>query len=243
MVTLTRRFFPVSGKCGPPAGVLGLVFCLSPLTLWAQAPAAAQGGCNNTPAYSPCELVFELTAKDAAAHPKPYVTVDLRVEFRSPRRRTYAMPAFWDGGQRLVVRFSPTEGGQWDYHVTSNVAEWNDKTGSFSAASSESPGFLRLANTHHWAYTEKSATGLDQPHLWLGANELLFSNMEEAAFRSVVDGRAAQKFTHLRGAVLTGGPAPFGSPDSPTLDYFQRLDRRVRYLNEKGLIADLILAV
>src|SRR5262245_8204296 len=81
--------------------LLGLAaLALAPRMLSAQAPAAASGNCNNTPAYSPCELVFELDEKAAAAHPHPYVTVDLRVEFRSPRRRTYAMPAFWDGGRR-----------------------------------------------------------------------------------------------------------------------------------------------
>jgi uncharacterized protein DUF5060/uncharacterized protein DUF4038 len=218
------------------------VLLAAPLALWAQAPAAATGGCDKTAIYVPCELVFELTAKDAAAHPNPYVTVDLRVEFRSPRRRTYAMPAFWDGGRRLIVRFAPNEVGQWDYHVTSNLAEWNDKTGSFTSAASESPGFIRAANTHHWAYTEKSATGLDQPHLWIGANELQMATMDESAFRSVADARAAQKFTHLRGAVISGANAPFPTPDSPAIDFFRTLDRRVRYLNEKGLIADLILA-
>src|SRR5438105_2556419 len=46
---------------------------------------AAQSPCNNTPAYSPCELVFELSEQDAAAHPNPYLTVELKAEFRSPR--------------------------------------------------------------------------------------------------------------------------------------------------------------
>src|SRR6185503_4575828 len=98
--------------------------------LFALAPFALLAQCDQTRAYSTCEMLFELTDQDAAAHASPYVSVDLRIEFRSPRRRTYAMPAFWDGGRRMVVRFAPTEGGAWDYHVTSNVAEWNDKTGS-----------------------------------------------------------------------------------------------------------------
>ena len=85
--------------------------------------------------YSTCEVTFELPA---TSHPNPYATVDLRIEFRSPRRRTLAMPAFWDGGRKMVVRFAPNEPGQWDYHVTSNVAEWDDKTGSFTAAASAS---------------------------------------------------------------------------------------------------------
>jgi len=208
----------------------------------AQGPPPASP-CNNTPAYSPCDIVFELADSEAAAHPHPYVSVDLKVEFRSPRHRTLAVPGFWDGGKRFVVRFSPTEAGAWDYHVTSNISGWNDKTGSFTAASSESPGFIHAENMHHWAYSEKTSAGLYQAHLWMGATELLFATMDDAAFRAVADARAAQKFTHLRGLVMSqaqGGAFP--SADSPDVAYFQRLDTRVRYLNQKGMMVDLILA-
>ena len=37
----------------------------------------------------------------------------------------------------MVVRFAPTEGGQWDYLVNSNIAGWDGKTGSFTAAAKE----------------------------------------------------------------------------------------------------------
>src|ERR1035441_3225630 len=150
----------------------------------------AQSTCNHTPAYSACELVFELGDKDAAAHPHPYLSVDLKVEFRSPRQHTYALPGYWDGGRRMVVRFSPTEAGDWDYHVTSNIAEWNDKTGTFTAAASEAPGFIRPANMHHWEYTERDSAGLDRPHLWMGATEMRFAFLDDAAFRAVADARA-----------------------------------------------------
>jgi len=144
---------------------------------------------------------------------------------------------------RYVVRFAPTEPGQWDYHVTSNVRGWNDKTGNFTATASASRGFLRAANVHHWAYTERAATGLDQPHLWMGVNEPLLATMDEAAFRAMVDARSAQKFNHLRGLVLTGASSgAYATADSPNVEFFRRLDGRIRYLNEKGLIADLVLA-
>jgi hypothetical protein len=214
-----------------------LLLALVPLAL------RAQSTCNHTPAYSACELVFELGDKDAAAHPHPYLTVDLKVEFRSPHRHTYALPGYWDGGRRMVIRFSPTEAGDWDYHVTSNIAEWNDKAGTVTAAASEAPGFIRAANMHHWEYTEKDSAGLDRPHLWMGANEMRFAFLDDAAFRTVADARAAQKFNHLRGVVMAEGPdAAYQSPDAPDLAQFQRLDQRVRYLNEKGITADLVLA-
>jgi hypothetical protein len=209
--------------------------CLIAFALFAPA-IFAQSPCEGAKMYATCEMAFELPA---GAHPNPYATVDLRIEFRSPRRRTYAMPAFWDGGRKLVVRFSPAESGQWDYHVTSNIAEWNDKTGSFSAAASESPGFLLTANVHHWMYTEKAATGLFQPHLWMGANEPAFATMDDAAFRAMVDARASQKFTHVRGVILAD-PAAYAA-GAPNVDYFRRLDARVRYVTDKGMIADLVL--
>src|SRR5690348_9969631 len=53
----------------------------------------AQTVCGPTAVYSPCEIVFELTQAESAAHPNPYKTVELRAEFRSPRHRTFLMPA------------------------------------------------------------------------------------------------------------------------------------------------------
>ncbi len=202
----------------------------------------AQSGCNNIPAYSPCEMVFELNQQESAANPNPYASVDLRVEFRSPQQRTLALPGYWDGGGRMVVRFAPTEGGQWAYLVNSNIARWNGQTGNFTAAASDSKGFIQPANVHHWQYTEMKG-GLYQPHLWLGVDEPLFGNLDDAAFHALADTRAAEKFTHLRGFVLAGSfGGQFSSDGRPNLDYFRRLDGRVRYLNDKGLIADLVLA-
>ncbi|HLK48403.1 MAG TPA: DUF5060 domain-containing protein [Bryobacteraceae bacterium] len=199
---------------------------------------SAQTACANTPAYSTCEMVFELSEAEAAAHADPYVNVDLKAEFRSPRHRTFLQPAFWDGGRRLVIRFAPTEPGDWDYRLTSNIAAWEGKTGTFTAAASEAPGFVRAANVHHWAYTERLL-----PHLWMGATELNFGDLDDAAFRAVVDARAAQKFTHLRGLVLgTGANAGFSVTHQPDLARFRRLDERVRYINQKGMVADLVLA-
>ncbi len=205
-----------------------------------------QNQCDNTPAYAPCEIVFELPA-NPAAHPSPYTDVDLKVEFRSPDMHTLTMPGFWDGGRRMVVRLTPLQAGKWDYMVESNIPEWNDQTGSFMAIAGDKRGFIRPANVHHWEYTEKTEDDMDQPHLWMGATDLRMGFEDDAAFKAMADERAAEKFNHLRGLVLgTGavanGAAAYQGPDSPNVNYFRRLDARVRYLNEKGIIADLTLA-
>ena len=210
-----------------------VLFLAAAITLRAQSP------CANTPAYSSCDLVFDLPAGQA----DPYKTVELKAEFRSPRHRTFSMPGFWDGGSRMVIRFTPTEAGEWNYRVTSNVADFDGKTGTFIAAASPAQGFIRAANMHHWAYTEKDSGGLDQAHLWMGATDLRFAVEDDAAFRATADARAAQKFTHLRGLLVVDGAGPiYQSPDAPNLAFFQKLDERIRYLNSKGITADLIFA-
>src|ERR1019366_1434001 len=218
------------------------ILALASAALRAQTAPAAASTCASTPPYSTCEMGFEPGAEGAAAHPNPYATVELTVTFRSPRQHSYALAAYWDGANRLVVRFSPTEVGNWDYLVTSNIATWNQQRGSFSTAPSDSRGFIHPAAMHHWEYTEK-ANGLDQGHLWMGVSEPRFAFLDDAIFHAVVDARVAQKFTHLRGPILGQGsdPALFIGPDVPNVAFFQGLDQRIRYLNQKGLIADLML--
>jgi len=202
------------------------------LLLWLCVRALAQEPCQGALAYSPCDLPFELSGDQAAAHPNPYLTVELRAEFRSPRYRTFLMPAFWDGGRRLVLRFAPTEPGPWTYRVTSNIPGWNGKTGQFTAAPSPvneaspagsagdcrsggpsggpsgpggkgSPGCFEAPGFVKAANVHHFAyTGDNQPHLWMAATFDRFAVVEDALFRQIVDARARQKFNHIRGLVL-----------------------------------------
>ncbi len=204
----------------------------------------AQSGCNNTPAYSPCEMVFELNQQEAAANPNPYASVDLRVEFRSPQQRTLALPGYWDGGRRMVVRFAPTEGGQWDYLVNSNIAAWDGKTGNFTAAASDSKGFIQPANLHHWAYSGNARAGSTRATCGWASSEPRFAlpgrrRLPRRWRTRAPPGNSTTSAASCWPAPSAAVPVPTAAP---TWHYFQRLDQRVRYLNQKGLIADLVLA-
>lgn len=211
---------------------------------WFSVPfcAHAQTVCAPTPAFSPCELVFELGDADSAAHANPYQTVEIRAEFRSPRHHTFLLPAFWDGGRRMVIRFTPTEPGGWDFRITSNLDTYNGKTGQFTATESEAPGFIRTANMHHFAYTGGDG---NTPHLWMGDTLMRAAFVDDTPFRQFVDARASQSFTHIR--VSATGEADdltkaFPTPDAPDIAYFRRLDDRLRYIGQKGMTIDLVLA-
>ena len=95
----------------------------------------------------------------------------------------------------MVVRFAPTEAGQWDFHLISNAAELNDKTGTVNAADSDDPGFVVAANMHHWSYTEHQ-----KPHLWMGAY------------------RAALRLSRRRRVPLSGGCARGAEVQPPRAD-------------------------
>jgi hypothetical protein len=72
-----------------------------------------------------------------------------------------------------------------------------------------------------------------------------FAFIEQDAFDAMVDARSRQKFNHMRGVVIgfaAESAKAFPAPDQPNPEHFQRLDRRVLALNQKGMVADLLLA-
>jgi len=216
------------------------------LRAWAWLPGLllpmlkAQQPCAPTPLYDPCEITVEIPAAEAAKHPNPYLTIDLQAEMRSPKYKTYLVPAFWDGGRRLVIRFAPDEPGRWTYRLNSNLDGVDGTVQTFEAKESDAPGFIRPANMYHWRYTESL-----KAHLWMGDTMYRFASLERPAFDQWVGDRAAQKFTHLRGTILPGdglATKAFPSADQPNPEYFRELDARLRSMNQKGLIADLVLS-
>jgi hypothetical protein len=212
--------------------LLAVLLAASALTVHAQKP------CAPTPVFSPCEVTLELTPEEAARHPNPYQTVEAQAEFRSPRYKTFLVPAFYDGGRRLVVRFSPDAPGAWTFRLTGNIAEANDKEGTFEATPSRAPGFTIPANAHHWMYS-----GSRKAHLWMGDNVPGFAALDRAVFDRLAETRAAQHFNHLRGLVMdeSSEQRAFPRPDAPSPDYFRELDARVGVLHRLGIATDLIL--
>jgi hypothetical protein len=205
--------------------------------LWLSVAAAlAQTPCEGTPAYSPCEMPFDLPT----APPNPLTTVQLRIEFRSPHFKTYLMPAFWDGTrQKMMVRFSPTEAGQWIYKISSNIAVFDGKEGMFNAGPSDSPGFVNVANVHHWATDNKKA------HLWMGFIADRFAFLSGAEFDQQLNQAAQNKFTHFRGSILGGlsdRSRVYLGPDRPNPAFFDELDRRIGEIHKRGITTDLMLA-
>ncbi len=196
--------------------------------------------CESAPVWEPCEIAIEISDAEASEHPNPYASVELRAEFRSPKGgTTKVMPAFWDGGKSFRLRFSPDFEGRWDLRLISNLASLDKKTFSFNAVPTRTLGFVRAFNTRYFRY-EAPETG----HYWMGDTCYRFATIPWEAFTALVDKRAEQKFNHMRGLVLgwdEHAAQVLADPDRPQPEHFREVDRRIAYLNAKGLTFDLLM--
>jgi hypothetical protein len=223
-------------KFMPLPGPLRAALCLSLSVVSAicSAPSCSQNARMNLP----CEISFDLQPNDLPTEASIYKDEPLTVEFRSPRSTTYLMHPFPDGTQRLRVRFTPTEAGDWTYKITGSIARFNDKESRFNVADSpSSTGVVGIANLRHFWTTGK------KPHLWFGAEAPVHS-LDQATFEKWLDDRKRDGFTHIRAHVLTSSASlqPFLANHEPNPAYFAALDDRLLAVAVRGLTADLILA-
>jgi len=180
-------------------------------------PLLAQPTCPATPAWSPCDLVFDLEPDE-----KPDA-VELRAEFRSPHHRTYLMYAFRAADRRFVIRFTPSEGGTWDYRITSSIARLDGKQGQLMASDSDAPGFVIVANVHHFK------TENNRPHLWMASSIDKFSELPRAHLDALLAAKAKEKFTHVRVTL---------EAHADLVEFAER----IRAINNHGLTADVMFA-
>ena len=167
------------------------------------------------------------------------------MEFRSPRSRTFAIPAFWDGGNVLRVRFTPNEVGNWAGHVTSNVAAWQDKQITVTVTESSAPGFVETANVHHFADSGPFAyNSLPTPHLWMGqVIPTQLGAISREQFAQLVATRAKQKFNHFRVTLLEPDIAKaFKGAEDFDPAVFRDVDEKLLAANKQGITIDLSLA-
>jgi hypothetical protein len=187
----------------------------------------AQTLCPSTPQYSVCDLVFEIPSANNGQQ------IDLQAEFRSPRQATALVRAFWDGGTRWLIRFTPAESGNYVYRVTSSLPGLGGKEGQFTVTPVKKPGWLRAANVHHFANVDGNNL---TPHLWMGAVVPGFTAIDIGQWKQLVDTRSRQHFNHLAVTLVDGsaGVANFKSPE-----FFRAAEEKIRYANQNGIIIDV----
>ncbi len=191
--------------------------------------------------------VFELVLSTNKTYENPYQQVSVQATFLCPNG-SKTIPGFWDGGNTWRIRFSPDIIGDWTFSTTSNDPDLITN-GGFTCVSSTRKGGIMAMGQHPLHFQYQDGT----PFWWFGETcwAAFSSNVSEAlnsqTFQEYIDVRAGQGFNYLHGDLLFGaneGGAPFvgGVGNQVNPSFWQEVDRRVQYMNNKSMTVGLVLA-
>lgn len=203
--------------------------------------------------------------------PTQPLDIDFFVQFRSADHQI-TVPGFYDGDDRYVARFTPPTPGEWTYATQSSLQSLDGKTGRLTAAPArqgrkggvivdpKSPRRFRYENGElyypiafesDWLFALDADNPSDIPK-----SKILIDSLAENGFNQVVMNVFAYDVNWPKDERLIaeheyGQPEVFpflGDNESPdhshlNVQYFQRLDRVIDYLDQKGIVAHLMVYV
>lgn len=199
--------------------------------------------------------VFEASFTASRDYADP-LEIELLVEFTGPGGAREIVPGFWDGGRTWRVRFSPERTGLWRYRTrTPDGADpgLHGHSGAFRVVAAGGPTELARRGAPRVSANRRYFVHADgKPWFWLGDtawNGALLSTEEE--WTRYLKDRAAKGFSLIQ-LVLTQwragradelGQVAFTGTDRIEVNpaFFQRMDRKIRAVNDHGLVAGCVL--
>jgi hypothetical protein len=226
--------------------------------------------------YLACFLAFPLAAVDiplyathdfsfTAAVPGNPFQVRLTGHFTGPAGQRLSIPAFYDGGNRWKIRFSPTATGRWTLNTASPVAALNGKSDAIECVPNPHPhirkGGLLVDPAHQYHFIHQDGSryfllGYEADWLWGVGDRMhvLINQMAARGFNHVLVNIYGHDTSWSPGNKHEwdfGPPSIFPwegtneSPDHWRLNpkFFQHYDTMIRALQDKGIIAHIMLKV
>jgi len=172
--------------------------------------------------------------------------------------KSITVQGFWEGDSTYRARFAPTALGEWNWVSSSSNMGLHGKTGGFTCDGilpeqhASRHGHVHESKTNPYTFAHEDGT----PFFLLGDTQWSFSTSAISwpeEFQTYINARAGQGFNYVHGVVYqtfpTGrsqneGGEAFLNNDVDQLDpgFLRALDRRVAYMNEKGIVAGMMLA-
>lgn len=195
--------------------------------------------------YRPLELTFEGTR--ALPADRTPLTLCVRHGASGAER---VVPGFWDGGTTYRARFAPDLEGTWTWTSESDDSALNGATGEVEVARGDHHGPVRVVHRFHFAHADGT------PFRPVGTTAYNWLHQDEPLFSSTVDAIAEAGFNKFRFMVFPQGGGyiehvptlmPFEKTDGrwdvtrPVPAFFQRLDRAVEVLGDRGIQADVLI--
>ncbi len=190
--------------------------------------------------------VYEINLTTTNIYSNPYLDIWLNATFTGSTK-TIRIDGFWDGGQNWKIRMVPIEAGTWSFITSSNDAQLNGKKGTFTVTESGKKGFVKVNPAYPYSFVYDDGT----PFFFLGDTAWQSTDPVyfpfDGTFQNYIDTRASQGFTALQinlqltAGASEGGPAFPNYPNTTTINpgYYQWLDKRIEYTNQKGMIVQM----
>lgn len=195
---------------------------------------------------------WEGTFTSAVARENPVQDVTLAVALTSPSGARHRASGFWDGDQLWRVRFSPDEVGVWQYETSASDTQdsgLHGQRGRFTCVpfAGENPlyshGQIRVAPSGRYLeHADGTPFFFLADTCWNGPHLSTPPEWDDYLADRVDKRFSAVLFTapHFRGlAENAEGRTAFSGRERIAIDpvFFQRLDRAVDAINERGLLA------
>ena len=214
--------------------------------------------------------VCEIRLHSGTTHENPF-NVDVSAAIRGPEERELDVPGFYDGDGVWKIRFSPDAIGDWLWSTTSGDPKLNDQAGRLKCVPNTHPqihGGLMIDKDHprHFIYqdgTRYFLMGYECDWLWaldLGKPDThhLEAFVDEISKYGGFNHIVTQAYAHytkwamdipmplrIAPTQLYAWEGTNESPDHSRFDlkYWQHYDRMMGLLQEKGIIAHIMITV
>jgi Protein of unknown function (DUF4038)/Domain of unknown function (DUF5060)/Putative collagen-binding domain of a collagenase len=200
--------------------------------------------------YSVCEIVLNTSG----SYTNDYTTASVTATFTlSGGGITKTVSGFWDGDLvdgrgTFRIRFNASNAGSWSYTTSSTDMGLNGKSGSFTVTSGGARGFVRRNSGNPEKFVFDNGT---RYFMWGQTYYQIVANARAGGgWQTSIDNSAGYSMNKVRLLIFPFGSfAPYSSGSSPflanhnnpDLTHWQKLDEVVNYLNQKPMVADVIL--
>ena len=199
----------------------------------------------------------EFALRSSVPRSEPFQEVELWATFTAPSGRRRRVPAFWDGEHTWRVRFAPDEEGAWSGLTTCGDVDDVGLHGRSLELRAGPPSGHTPFDRHGPIHV--SADGRHFEHLdgtpWLWLADTCWNGpmrSDDAGWRLYLEVRAGQAFSAVQWVATQFLAAVDGDRDgrkaftgteriTPDLQFFQRLDGKVRQIAAAGLLSVPVL--
>lgn len=194
------------------------------------------------------ETCFQATGK----YDNPYTDLQASADIQRPDGTNRSLALFWDGANNWKIRISPNLVGKWKFKVHSTDEGLNGSTGQFTCIASNRKGSIQPMPgfEHHLSRQDGTPFLFWGDTAWALYQDEASEKLNRKAVFHYINERASQGINVVHSMLLQeagwgnhNGP-PFENISKEILNpaYWQEIDVRLRYLNQKGIIGGLVLA-